>query len=39
MVKNELAKNPKALALAALSTEAVTEILQDGADQAFGHRL
>ena len=28
MVKNEMAKNPKALALAALSTEAVTEILE-----------
>ncbi len=33
MVKNELAKNPKALALAALSTEAVTEILQECADK------
>ncbi|MBA4348215.1 MAG: sugar ABC transporter substrate-binding protein [Clostridiales bacterium] len=29
MVKNEMAKNPKALALAALSTEAVTEILEE----------
>ena len=28
MVKNELAKNPKAMALAALSTDAVTEILE-----------
>ena len=28
MVKNEMAKNPKAMALAALSTEAVTEILE-----------
>lgn len=33
MVKNELAKNPKAIALAALSTEAVTEILQECADK------
>ncbi|MEG1525612.1 MAG: substrate-binding domain-containing protein [Clostridia bacterium] len=33
MVKNELAKNPKALALAALSTEAVTEILQECAEK------
>ena len=33
MVKNELTKNPKALALAALSTEAVTEILQECADK------
>ena len=29
MVKTEMAKNPKALALAALSTEAVTEILEE----------
>ncbi len=29
MVKNELAKNPKAMALAALSTDAVTEILEE----------
>ena len=29
MVKNEMAKNPKAMALAALSTEAVTEILEE----------
>ena len=29
MVKTELAKNPKAMALAALSTEAVTEILEE----------
>lgn len=33
MVKNELAKNPKAMALAALSTDAVTEILQECADK------
>ena len=33
MVKNELAKNPKAIALAALSTDAVTEILQECADK------
>ena len=33
MVKNELAKNPKALALAALSTEAVTEILEECAEK------
>jgi len=33
MVKNELAKNPKAMCLAALSTDAVTEILQTCADK------
>jgi ribose transport system substrate-binding protein len=33
MVKNELAKNPKAIALAALSTEAVTEILEECAEK------
>ena len=33
MVKNELAKNPKALALAALSTDAVTEILEECAEK------
>ena len=33
MVKNELAKNSKALALAALSTEAVTEILEECAEK------
>ncbi len=33
MVKNEMAKNPKALALAALSTEAVTEILEECAEK------
>lgn len=33
MVKNELAKNPKALALAALSTDAVTEILEKCAEK------
>ena len=33
MVKNELAKNPKAMALAALSTEAVTEILEECAEK------
>lgn len=33
MVKNELAKNPKAMALAALSTDAVTEILQECAEK------
>ncbi len=33
MTKNELAKNPKALALAALSTEAVTEILEECAEK------
>ena len=33
MVKNELAKNPKAMCLAALSTDSVTEILQECADK------
>lgn len=33
MVKKEMAKNPKAMALAALSTEAVGEILQECADK------
>ena len=33
MVKTEMAKNPKALALAALSTEAVTEILEECAEK------
>ena len=33
MVKSELAKNPKAMALAALSTEAVTEILEECAEK------
>ena len=33
MVKKEMAKNPKALALAALSTEAVTEILEECAEK------
>ena len=33
MVKNELAKNPKAMALAALSTDAVTEILEKCAEK------
>ena len=33
MVKKELAKNPKALALAALSTDAVTEILEECAEK------
>jgi ribose transport system substrate-binding protein len=33
MVKNELAKNPKAMCLAALSTDAVTEILQECASK------
>ena len=33
MVKNEMAKNPKAMALAALSTEAVTEILEECAEK------
>lgn len=33
MVKNELAKNPKALALAALSTDAVIETLEQCADK------
>ena len=33
MVKNELAKNPKAMALAALSTDAVTEILEECAEK------
>jgi ribose transport system substrate-binding protein len=33
MVKNELVKNPKAIALAALSTEAVTEILEECAEK------
>ena len=33
MVKTELAKNPKAMALAALSTEAVTEILEECAEK------
>ncbi len=33
MVKNELAKNPKAIALAALSTDAVTEILEECAEK------
>ena len=33
MVKKELAKNPKAMALAALSTEAVTEILEECAEK------
>ncbi len=33
MVKNELAKNPKAMALAALSTEAVIEILEECAEK------
>jgi len=33
MIKTELAKNPKAIALAALSTEAVTEILEECAEK------
>ena len=33
MVKTELAKNPKAMALAALSTDAVTEILEECAEK------
>ena len=33
MIKTEMAKNPKAMALAALSTDAVKEILQDCADK------
>ena len=33
MVKKEMAKNPKALALAALSTDAVIEILEDCAEK------
>ncbi len=33
MVKNELAKNPKAMALAALSTDSVTEILEECAEK------
>ena len=33
MVKKEMAKNPKALCLAALSTEAVTEILEECAEK------
>lgn len=33
MVKTEMAKNPKAMALAALSTEAVTEILEECASK------
>lgn len=33
MVKNELAKDPKAMCLAALSTDAVTEILQECAEK------
>ncbi len=33
MVKNEMAKKPKAIALAALSTEAVTEILEECASK------
>ena len=33
MVKNEMAKNPKAMALAALSTDAVTEILEECAEK------
>ena len=33
MVKKEMAKNPQALALAALSTEAVTEILEECAEK------
>lgn len=33
MVKKEMAKNPKALALAALDTQAVTEILEDCANK------
>ena len=33
MVKTEMAKNPKAMALAALSTEAVTEILEECAEK------
>lgn len=33
MVKKEMAKNPKAMALAALSTESVTEILEDCASK------
>ena len=33
MVKNEMAKKPKALALAALSTEAVTEVLEECAEK------
>ena len=33
MVKGEMAKNPKALALAALSTDAVKEILEEGASK------
>lgn len=33
MIKNELTKNPSAMCLAALSTDAVTEILQECADK------
>ncbi len=33
MIKQEMAKNPKAMALAALSTDAVKEILQECADK------
>ena len=33
MIKNELAKNPKAMALAALSTDSVTEILAECAEK------
>lgn len=33
MIKNEMAKNPKAMALAALSTESVTEILKECAEK------
>ncbi len=33
MIKTEMAKNPKAMALAALSTEAVTEILEECAEK------
>ena len=33
MIKKELAKNPKAMALAALSTDAVTEILEECAEK------
>ena len=33
MIKTEMAKNPKAMALAALSTDAVKEILQECADK------
>lgn len=33
MIKNEIAKNPKAMALAVLSTESVTEILKECAEK------